>query len=109
MALFKTTSPLQLVHTNLCNPMSTSSLSRSKYFISFIDDFSRRTCIFFFKVKFETLNAFKIDKKEVENQIGPKRKVFTSVQGGEFTSRVVMRFCEEQGIRRHLTTAKRPK
>ncbi len=73
MALFKTTSPLQLVHTNLCDPMSTSSLSRSKYFISFIDDFSR-TCIFFLKVKFETLNVFKIDKKEVENQIGQKIK-----------------------------------
>ncbi len=46
------------MHMNLCDPMSTQSLLGSKYFINFIDDFSRRTFIFFFKVKFETLNVF---------------------------------------------------
>ncbi len=53
---------------NLCGPKSTLSLSISKYFINFINDFSKRTSIFFFKTKFETLNVFKIYKKEVENQ-----------------------------------------
>jgi len=39
--------------------------------------------------------VFKIDKKEIKNQLGEKIKVFIFVQGGEFTSRVVVRFCEE--------------
>jgi transposase InsO family protein len=75
--------------------MSTLSLLGSKYFLSFINDFSRRISIFFFKIKFETLNVFKIYKKEVENQNNKKIKVFKSDQGGEFTSRAFVRFCEE--------------
>lgn len=75
--------------------------------ISFIDDLSRRTSIFFFKIKSKTLNVFKIYKKEVEIQIGQKIKVFISVQGGKFTSRAIVRFCEEQGICRQLTATKK--
>jgi hypothetical protein len=75
--------------------MSTLSLLGSRYFISFINDFSRRTFIFFFKTKFETWNVFKIYKKEVENQNNKKIKVFKYDQGGEFTSRTFVRFCEE--------------
>jgi hypothetical protein len=82
--------------------MSTLSLSRSKYFINFIDDFSKRTFIFFLKVRSETLNVFKIDRKEAKNQIDQKIKVFIFVQGGEFISRVVVRFCEEQGIQKTI-------
>ncbi len=92
MVLFKS---LISVCTNLCDPMSTLSLLGSKYFLSFINDFSRRISIFFFKIKFETLNVFKIYKKEVENQNNKKIKVFKSDQGGEFTSRAFVRFCEE--------------
>lgn len=33
--------PIQLVHSDLCGSMLTSSLRDSKYFISFIDDYSR--------------------------------------------------------------------
>ncbi len=75
--------------------MSILSLLRSRYFISFINDFSRRISIFFFKTQFETLNVFKIYKKEVKNQINQKIKVLKSNQGGEFTSRTFVRFCEE--------------
>jgi hypothetical protein len=75
--------------------MSTSSLSGSRYFISFTNDFSRKTSIFFFKIKFETLNLFKIYKKKVENQTNQKIKILKYDQGGEFTSRAFVRFCEE--------------
>ncbi len=62
------------MHMNLCSLMSPLSLSRSKYFINFIDDFSKRTFIFFLKVRSETLNVFKIDRKEAKNQIDQKIK-----------------------------------
>jgi hypothetical protein len=35
--------PLQLVHSDLCGPLSSPSFSGCKYFLTFIDDFSRRT------------------------------------------------------------------
>ena len=37
---------LEIVHSDVCGPMSSSSLSRYVYYVSFIDDFSRKTWIF---------------------------------------------------------------
>jgi hypothetical protein len=34
---------LDLVHSNGCGPMSSTSLTRCEYFVTFIDDFSRKT------------------------------------------------------------------
>jgi hypothetical protein len=35
--------PLQLVHSDLCGPLSSPYFSGCKYFLTFIDEFSRRT------------------------------------------------------------------
>jgi hypothetical protein len=45
--------PLQLVHSDLCGPLSTPSFSRCRYFLTFIDDFSKRTWVYFLKLKSE--------------------------------------------------------
>ena len=34
---------LQLIHSDLCVPMSSTSLTGYKYYVTFIDDFSRKT------------------------------------------------------------------
>jgi hypothetical protein len=34
---------LDLVHSNVCGPMSSTSLTGCEYFVTFIDDFSRKT------------------------------------------------------------------
>jgi hypothetical protein len=44
-ASWHASSPLQLVHSDLCGPLSSPSFSRCKYFLTFIDDFSRRTWV----------------------------------------------------------------
>ena len=40
---------LELVHIDLCGPMRTLSLSENKYFILFIDDFTRMTWVYFLR------------------------------------------------------------
>ena len=40
---------LQLVRTDVCGPINPSSFGKSKYFLLFIDDFSRKTWIYFLK------------------------------------------------------------
>ena len=51
--------PLQLVHSDLCGPFPTKSISGSVYFISFIDDYSKFIVITFLKAKNQALSAFK--------------------------------------------------
>ena len=38
--------PLELIHIDVCGPIKPSSLSKSNYFLLFIDDFSRKTWVF---------------------------------------------------------------
>ncbi|KAH9724151.1 hypothetical protein KPL70_007382 [Citrus sinensis] len=42
---------LQLIHTDVGGPMKTPSLNNSKYYIVFIDDYSRMCWIYFMKLK----------------------------------------------------------
>ena len=44
---------LEIIHSDVCGPMSSSSLSGYVYYVSFIDDFSRKTWIYFMKNKDE--------------------------------------------------------
>ena len=34
--------PLQLVHSDVCGPMTVVSMGGEQYFVTFIDDFSRK-------------------------------------------------------------------
>jgi hypothetical protein len=44
-------STLDIMHSDMCGPMTATSLSRYVYYVSFIDDFSRKTWIYFLKTK----------------------------------------------------------
>ena len=44
---------LELVHSDLFGPMKVLSLGKFVYYVSFIDDFSRNTWIYFLKKKSE--------------------------------------------------------
>jgi len=46
-----TTAPLQPIHSDIAGPMKTSSLGGAKYFVLFIDNFSRFTAVFTLKKK----------------------------------------------------------
>ena len=42
---------LELIHSDLCCPMSSASLTGFEYYITFIDDFFRKTWIYFLRSK----------------------------------------------------------
>ena len=76
---------MDIVHSNMCGPMTATSLSGYVYYVSFIDDYSHKTWIYFLKGKNEVFNKFKEFKALVENIFEKKIKVFKSDNGGEFT------------------------
>ena len=95
--------PLELIHTDVCGPIDPHSLGKNRYFLLFIDDFSRKTWVYFLKEKSEVYNIFKKFKALVEKESGYDIKAMRSDRGGEFTSNDFNEFCEENGIRRPLT------
>jgi transposase InsO family protein len=99
---------LDIVHSDVCGPMSTTSLSGYLYYVSFIDDFSQNTWIYFLKDKSEVFNKFKEFKVLVENLSEKKIKILRLDNGGEFTSNEFKAFCKEVGIKRELSTPYNP-
>ena len=67
---------LEIIHSDVCGPMSSSSLSGYIYYVSFIDYFSRKTWIYFMKNKYEVFNKFKEFKALIENHTENKIKAF---------------------------------
>ncbi|KAH9735937.1 hypothetical protein KPL71_017913 [Citrus sinensis] len=100
--------PLELIHTDVCGPFKPNSLGKSNYFLLFIDDFSRKTWVYFLKQKSEVFEAFKKFKAAVEKESGYQIKAMRSDRGEEFTSKEFLEFCEANGIRRPLTVPRSP-
>eukprot|EP00253_Pinus_taeda_P023987 PITA_23987 len=84
------------------------SLGKSVYYVSFIDDFSRNTWIYFLKKKSEAFDRFKEFKALVENQTEKKIKVLRTHNGGEFCSKEFEKFYKKYGIARQKTTPYTP-
>jgi hypothetical protein len=99
---------LDLVHTDVCGPMSRKSLSGCEYYLTFIDDYSRKTWIYFLKAKSEVFARFQEFRALVENQSGKRIKVLRSDNGGEYSSRQFVDFCAQHGIRRQMTVPYNP-
>ena len=73
--------------------MSSSSLSGYVYYVSFIDDFFRKTWIYFLKSKDEVFNRFKEFKALVENHTEKKIKTFRSHNDREFIPEEFKELC----------------
>ena len=50
---------LELVHSDLCGPMKTKTLGDVLYFVTFIDDCSRKLWVYVLKTKDQVLGVFK--------------------------------------------------
>jgi GAG-pre-integrase domain len=58
---------LGLVHSDICSLISISARDGSRYFVTFIDDFSRYDYVYLMRHKSEFFEKFKDFKPEVEN------------------------------------------
>ncbi|KAH9763991.1 Integrase catalytic domain-containing protein [Citrus sinensis] len=94
---------LEYVHSDVWGPTKTASIGGSHYFVTFIDDFSRRVWVYTMRGKDEVLEIFVKWKKLVETQTGRKIKVVRYDNGGEYTSDPFLQVCQNEGIKRHFT------
>ena len=65
---------LEIIHTDICGPMSVEARNGYRYFLTFTDDLSRYGYIYLMKHKSETFEKFKEFQSEVENHRNKKRK-----------------------------------
>jgi len=99
---------LERIHSDLCGPFSTVSTAKHRYYVIFVDDFSRKCWIYFMQKKDQTFSKFVEFKTFVEKESGRKVKALRSDNGGEFVSNTFKEFCAKEGIRRELTAPHNP-
>ena len=93
-----TSKPIDLIHTNLCGLSRTQTLQNERYFMFFINDFTRMVWVTFLKEKSEAFDKFRIFKPLAENESENKIKCLCSYNGGEFTSNSTT-FVKNMGLR----------
>ena len=66
--------PLEITHVVVYGPIKPSSLGKNNYFLLFMDDFSRKTWVYFLNKKSEVFSDFKKFKVAMEKDSGRKIK-----------------------------------
>lgn len=82
----RATTVLQVVSSDICGPLKVPSLGGRRYFISFVDEYTRMTWVYLIKHKSEALDQFKRFKSVAENRCGLKIKILRT-DGVESTCR----------------------
>lgn len=99
---------LELVHSDICGPLSIPSLGGARYFLLFIDDYSRYSWIYTLKHKSEAFESFKEFQALAKRQSGYQLKCLRTDNGGEFDSHAFNGFCKQRGIIRQYSVAYSP-
>ena len=105
---FAASKVLELVHGDLCGPITPSTASGKRYIFLLVDDYSRVMWVYLLKSKGEAFTAFKNFRALVEDGVERKIKTFRTDRGGEFMSAEFINYCEESGIMRHFTVPYTP-
>ena len=75
---------MEIIHTDVCDPISVEARGGYRYFLNFTDDLSRYGYIYLMKHKSETFEKFKEFQSEVENHRDKKIKFQRSDRGDKY-------------------------
>jgi hypothetical protein len=92
-ATWRSSVKLELVHSDICGPITPQSNGGNRYFVTFTDDYSRKTWSYLLKEKSNVFDVFKRFKSLVEKESSCSIKCLRSDRGGEYTSTEFNNFC----------------
>lgn len=104
----RSTRKLELIHSDVCGPMQTESLGGRKYFVTFIDDFSRCCAVYLLKQKSEVFEKFKEFEAGATNECGLSIGTLRTDNGGEYLSKEFQDYLILKGIRHERTIPHTP-
>jgi hypothetical protein len=99
---------LELVHDDLCGPISPTTLRGNKYFLLLVNDLSRYMWVATIPSKDRAVAAIKDIQARAEGKSGLKLKALRTDRGGEFTVTEFMDYCAAKGVYRQYTMPYNP-
>ena len=107
-SVVRNTELLKLIHSDLCEFEGILTRGGNRYIITFIDDFSKYTTIYWLKNKSDSFEKFQGFLKEVENQFSRKIKRIRGDRGREYESSAFNSFVQSLGIIHEITAPYSP-
>ncbi|GFY32999.1 retrovirus-related Pol polyprotein from transposon TNT 1-94 [Trichonephila clavipes] len=108
MGAVRSKRPLELLHMDLCGPMPTESQGGNKYFLSIIDDYSRKVTVFPIRNKSDVFHTFIRFQKRAERILSRKVIAVRTDGGLEFCNKDMDNFLTELGIKHEVTNSYTP-
>lgn len=100
--------PLERVHSDVCGPIDPPAWDGSRYFVSFIDDFTHFAVIYPIKKKSEVFECFKEYEAMATTHFEKKISKLTVDQGREYCSNEQRKYYKWKGIQLQPTVAYSP-
>src|SRR6218665_3996636 len=94
----KTDEILDMIHTDVCGPMQTTTPGGKRYFMTMIDDSSRYTEVYLLGQKSEVPEKIKEHVRHVQTKFGKTLKKIRLDRGGEYTAERLQTFLKDEGI-----------
>jgi len=108
VAKYRAHEELELVHGDLCGPISPPTPAGNVYFLLLVDDMGRYMWLTLLRSKADAPAAIMAFQACTERECGKKLKVLRTDNGGEFTSVEFGEYCAGDGIRHHHTAPYTP-
>jgi len=99
---------LEVVHSYVCGPFEDHTIGENRYFVSIVDEHSRKLWVYLIKHKDEVFDVFRKFKTLVENQSEKKINILRTDGGGQYTSRMFEELCVNHGIDHEVTAPYTP-
>ncbi|WVZ96386.1 hypothetical protein U9M48_042031 [Paspalum notatum var. saurae] len=104
----RATRSLDLIHGDLCGPVTPATPSDNRFFLLLVDDYSRYMWLTLLRSKDEAANAIKHIQAPAERKSGNQLGALRTDRGGEFTAAHFRDYCTELGVHRELTAPYSP-
>lgn len=98
----------ELIHTDICGPITPETTDGHKYFQVIIDDYSHFTMVYLLKRKSEAEENVISYIKQIKADLNVKTARIRMDNGGEFSSTYFKKFCRSKGIKMEYTMAYTP-
>ena len=100
----RNTELLEFIHSDICEFEGHLTCGGNRYFITFIDDFSKYSYVYLMKNKSDAFENLSIFLKQVDNTFDKKVKRFRTDRGNEYDTLSLNNYIQSLGVV-HETTA----
>lgn len=94
---YRATRPLEIIHSDVCQ-LSTTSREGYRYFVSFIDDYSKYVTVYHLHWKSQVFESFVHFTSKAERETGLRVVDLRIDNGGEYISKLMKDWCRHRGI-----------